>query len=659
MQHALSVQYLPVITGVSANAPANNVARRRNGALCQMSCPMASVLFVVSVACHVLTGVVVLAWPPESRDRVGTIKIPDSATCLRATRHAAYTTVDVMIGTPPTQMSVLLRLDGVQSNNDTRRGLRLFAQSAVQSQTVTCSAAGWCKDIMIATDGKRRDHIAYTIEFDYRHASVEQSMYTTASRIAGVAGELFMREGYAYWLTPTHLCYSIDFVIPSMPMLPTTLSAEGNMLIQQSDMSFSSVLNSTPAASIEARECSGLQNLSIVDVVDEVVLFPEESFIEANWLSIFDAAMYNTEPNTVESRRFITEVGIACAAGIQAYHRELSLYILDCAPYQRCITYDNVPFRRVAKSSLFFTFLPDRPHSMWIAEDHTLDGLPNLADSTNAFVASLLKMLMVTVAAAVVFVRSKKKTASSSWLFKNCVRIAKGQEIAAKQGDRLQYAREDQWVGLVSLMSRFVVTLLRFRALREDQQLRVCVLELVGAVLSMLHWTNRWCLLATDKNEKPVSKLGGSTAIVDSTSAVMVAFSESPTLATSTNKFDPTARMLVSLLVSIIVLTRCAFSAACCGTLWPVFQKQGERRAYAMLLLLSAIHWCVQSAILAVTVCDLFVAPAAYSMSRFTVGRPFELYTLRACLFLGVVNAGLPRLTSTARHILSEHEHVD
>lgn len=619
--------------------------------------PTASIIFMVAIAAHVCSGAYVLLWMPESKGAAGGVLIPDEATCLRVTRHADYSTVDVMVGSPPTQLSALLRLDAVKQAGDSSRGLRLFAQDAVESTTVGCSVDGWCSDVLIVTDGRRGGHYARVFEFDYRHGSVEQHMYTTASSISGVVGEIFMREGYAYWLTSTHFCYSQSSkASASASKVPLTLSTTGGLMAKISDLKSNKVLSNTPAGSEDAHACSTSLNTS---TIEHVALFPEKALIETSWLSIADTGIYNTEPDSVETRRTMAEIGVACASNLTKYERDLILYNLDCAPYSSCRTESSMPFRRIATTSLFLSMETHGSYWMWVEPDLTLDGLPKLANSTSAFVASILKMLMITVAAAVVFVRSKKKTASSSWLFKNCVSISKSNGPVVSSEEPVETLSEDKWIGLVAVASRLTVAALRFSALSNDNQLRVCILELVAGVLSLVHWFNRWYCLVCDIEEPPVSKLGGSTAIVDSTAAVMLAFSESPTLAMSSSKFDPTARMLVSLLVSIIVLTRCAFSASCCGTLWPVFWDQPGRRDYALLLMGSGLLWCVQSGILAVTVCDLFVTPASHSMSRAVVGGWIDLYIVRITLFLGIVCAGLPRLMTTSRHILSKREHVD
>ena len=73
----------------------------------------------------------------------------------------------------------------------------------------------------------------------------------------------------------------------------------------------------------------------------------------------------------------------------------------------------------------------------------------------------------------------------------------------------------------------------------------------------------------------------------------------------------------------------------------------------------SAVAWCAQTSILAIISSDLFVAPAAHSMTRAMAANADAMFTVRLLLFLGTTVAGLPRLVATSRHILSHKEHVD
>lgn len=605
-------------------------------------------MFLAAMASHVLTGLVITMFPPQSKGEAAGVPISQHATCLRVTRHADFSTVDVMVGTPPTQMSALLRLDGIKSREDGDKSLRLFSQYVVESKTVSCTLNGVCRDVLILANGDRQTLHLNQGEFAYTHGGVERQSYTTASLINSVVGEFFLREGYDYWLTSTHLCYSSNTTLPPKASSVNVTLEAGAMIANKYDLFNNDVLRNTPAGS--------------TDSCDEgsVTVFPHLASIETNWLSIADTGLYNTEPDGVKARRYIAEVGVECARNNSELNRDLSLYELDCLPYTSCRTDRNIPFRRVATSSIFIS-LRDNGHYFLIAEhDYTLENLPRLADSVQSFYGSLLKMAAITLAAAVVFVRSKKRTASSSWLFNNCVSISfKKGPLESLEGEGAENTTEDRIVGFIAIVGRMSVVLIRVGALSHDGQLRVCIAELVSCILSFIHFLLRYEGLLKDDEESPVSKLGGSTSVIDSTAAVMVAFSDPPLLAASTSSFDPIARMLVSLLISIIVVTRCAFSAACCGALWPVFYNVTSRRDYSIVLVYSGVVWCVHNAVLAITMCDLFVAPTAYSMSRSLFGHAAYMSMVRATLFLAFVVAGLPRLMATSRHILSKRSKID
>ena len=79
-------------------------------------------------------------------------------------------------------------------------------------------------------------------------------------------------------------------------------------------------------------------------------------------LSITNGHMYN-EPDSVDQRRVIAEVGVSCAANVSAMQGALSLYTLDCTPYGACSSGPNVPFRRVA---LFSAFLDAGSAAPWL-----------------------------------------------------------------------------------------------------------------------------------------------------------------------------------------------------------------------------------------------------------------------------------------------------
>lgn len=618
--------------------------------------------FATAMAAYVLVGVYCLIFPPLASKDAGGVAIADSASCLRATRHADYTTVEIGVGSPVTQMSMLLRLDKVLKANDTEMAMRLFSQETVESGTVACSIQGLCEDVALIASGSNGafEHVA--IRFSYRHAAVESSMRTTASQLDGVDGELAMREGVAYWLTPTHLCYASSyFASKSDGMVTASVSASGTLVSSMSSLSSTSDMRHPPVLNLSyASLCPPPNHTS------DVELFPVAAGIETSWLSISDTGLYNSEPDAVDSRRTIVELGVPCAENVAELQRSLTLYNLDCTPYGNCRSNPNMPFRRVATSSIHINAVVDGSVSLWFTKESSLDGLPKLANSTNSFALSIAKLALITLAAAIVYVRSKRPTASSSWLFKHCMTTAtrEGQLLSNPRFEQdISYSvTEDSLIGIIAFFSRFSITVYRivWGGLAMDNQMRVCNTEIMASVLSLVHWVLRYRILKYDKmsnGEPPISKLGGSTAIMDSTSAVMIAFAEPPTLVVSLGKFDPTARMLVAILISIIVVTRCAFSATCCGVLWESEHYTPDRQAYSGILLYAGISWVLQAAALGVLMADLFVTPSSYSMARSLVG---NVLTARLLLFFALLCAGLPRLMQTVRHIRDDgKEHRD
>lgn len=613
--------------------------------------PAASVLFTAAMLSYVLAGVACVLTPPRASEVAGGKDIPSSAKCLRATRHADYATVDISVGTPATHVALLLRLDSVLLANSTTPGMRLFSQGTAESRTVNCDLQGECEDVVMISEGANGPFKTYVARFGYRHSAVESSLYTTASYLTDVKGEMFLRQGNAYWLTATHLCYAeapdTQF---SFGMVEASINSQGYMVAERNALLANDDTRSAPAASSEYNDLCINSNSSSV-----VSLFPVGAAREASWLTIVDNELYNREPESVDERRAISEIGTTCAESISSLSRALTLYKLDCIPYSACSNSPNMPFRRVARTSMYINIDSTGRIGIWTEETKTLQWLPQLSNSTTAFLLSLSKLLLITLAAAVVYVRSKRFTASSSWLFKHCIDTAT--TCGQAPSDDLFSVFEDASIGLLAFTARLVITIYRINyALLDDDQARVCYSEVAVSFLSIIHWMFRYLGLEQGSDETPVSKLGGATAIMDSSAAVMMSFSESPTLVVSIGRFDPTARLLVALLLSTIVVSRCAFSASCCGVLWES-ETCPERQGYAGILLFSGISWVLQSAALAVLMSDLFVTPSAYSMSR---NIPGDGLPARMLLFLALTCVGLPRLMRTLRHIISPRkDHVD
>lgn len=616
------------------------------------------VLFALAYVGYVITGVVCCWAPPLAAEEAAGVAIPSDATCLRATRHADYSTVEVGIGTPVVQMSLLLRLDILLEAGSAVPAMRLFSQEVLESSTVSCTASGECEDVILRSHGVNSGFGVAVGRFSYAHPGAE---YSEANLyFSGVVGELQLREGNAYWLTATHLCWK-ESESPSVTALggiEAVPDDERRLRTSVEDLAKYGETALTPVA-FYARYCGSVSNTSAVE------LFPALAGAESKWLSITNGDMYNSEPGSVDARRLVVEVGTECAANVSAMQSALVLYQLDCNPFPGvCRAKSSLPFRRIADSTAFLDTGPKHAR-IWVETTETLRQLPKLASTAEAFLFGIGKLALITLCAAIVYVRSRRPTASSSWLFKHCMQTATANGQKRTDADSSMTPIEDMAIGAVAVLARFAIVRGRFSTLVADGQTRVLVTETIGSVLSLVHWTLRYVVLENRSGdgpgglgELPISKLGGSTAIIDSTAAVMLSFSQSPILVLSLGKFDPTARLLIGILMSIIVVSRAAFSACCCGILldaeYP--NRDPDRALYLRILAWSGCAWVGQSLCLSVLMADVLVTPAAYSMSRGLVG---EQLPSRLLLFTALVCSGLPRLMKTFRNIIDDKDHSD
>ena len=665
------------------NADGTNTHRSDLDARCEMGVAF----FGLSVLVYFGVAIACVLQPPVVQTAAGGVAMPNvGLTCLRATRNADYATVDVPVGTPFRLMTVVLRMDKAVARDDATPTLQLFAPEVVESETVDCDGDTNCEDVALLYSSPNGEAASHIVSFRYRHHLGEQSV---AYSLSGVSGELFLRGGKQYWLTTTHLCYAndandandapdehstdtrsdthakaqvdgsdagSDAGSGSGPTTGTgtgTGAGAGALGVPRSDLAKLRGVRDSPVLELDQTECGG--DAAVVE------LFPEQAAIEPEWLRISDMTLYNSEPESVARRRAVAELGTSCASSAASIERDLMLYQLDCRVVTEtgsvtlCRSEHSLPFRRLATASVHIAVAADGA-SYWIATDadSTLDSLARLAGASVAFSDSLIKLGMITLAAAVVYVRSRRATSSSSWLLKHAVRSADKCDQTKLAGEDVDVAYtfvQDGIIGAVAVVARLVIAFVRWDTLTQDGQWRVPIVEVAAGVCSVLHLFARYLgFLPLDADDPPVSKLGGATAIVDSTCGVMVAFAEAPTMVVSIGRFNPTARLLTALLISLIVVTRCAFSAASCGVLWETEDCPTNPR-YGWSLVLSGLMWAiVQTTALAVVVADLFVAPASYSMSRLIPGDPLPA---RVVLFFTLVCAGLPRFTRTIRHILS------
>jgi len=617
-------------------------------------------VFVLAYLLFIATGFVCLFTPPLARATAAGEDVPSDSSCYRVVRKADHTAVEYAMGAPTRRVMVLLRLDKVVGDAD--KSVRIFNSRVVESKTFSCEPQNaTCYDVLLATQGDPNAHLANTLlAFDYTSPLVEEARYDVAKYRLGLAGEMFAARGYRYYLTNTHLCVSRDL---NVTLADTTGALEAR--VRESDGKLES--NITSVASLEVLSSSALHGAyhdsQCLDTLRMVDVFPYESGAEAVYLALTDTNLYETEPEAVSTRRHIVELGAGCASTLDSYSRAYNLYDIDCSNnYATCRATPSLPFRRVSTLGIRAHYTMDGKAYFWFAEDRTLRSLTGLANSYDAIVLSIVKLALMMLAAAVMWVRSDRVTSSSHWLYRHCIQIANCVPLSVSGVP--SSVVEDAFLGFVALSARFAVALWRLDSLSHDGQARVCLFETVAALVSLANWIVRYWVVEPhlieliDNNgdgKGPLARLGGSMAIADASSAVLMAFAEPPLLLSAISRFDNTARLLTGLLISLVTLHRCLF-ACCCNAI--IYEADVRGRlvsspAYKTLLISAGMSWAFQTMVLGVSMADLVATPMAYALGRGIVG---ENSAVGIALFLTFVCASLPRLMHTCVRLMGDDQ---
>ena len=146
-------------------------------------------------------------------------------------------------------------------------------------------------------------------------------------------------------------------------------------------------------------------------------------------------------------------------------------------------------------------------------------------------------------------------------------------------------------------------------------------------------------------------------SICDVAASVLLSFAEPPLLSNDEGRFAAVARLLVGLLISIEVLTRCVFAVPACAVMARTVANDASRYKetpfFRPVLAFAALLWTVQGVVASFTLSAVFVRPAAYSLSRMVEGE--AVYILPYTLLFGLLCAGLPTVTKVALRTV-EHE---
>lgn len=640
--------------------------------------PMApSVALLLAMGSFLMTGVLCLLFAPLSTNTVGDFVVPETSRCLRSYRTADYLSVFVNVGTPLAMMQLLVRFDRVldpETSGTTH--VRLFSTRIAESVTVSCVESE-CMDVaVVQLGGPRSSGSRVVLDFAYTNPVMEEISESTAS-LLGLDGEMYLGKGVDYYATASHFCF--DSVEDESLQIPEGAAVQGNVVSEEIVVDAAKLsgkashFSDTPVFVAEKE-----QHCQNDTLMASVVMYPHRAGLEFLWLGLGSNRMYEYGGTGIHERREVVEVGSHCAGTFAGYERAFSLFKLDCLAYNvPCETHPTMPFRRIARSE--FRLLVQRSGLVhqWIYDDPRLHNMPKFSESFDAVWMALLKLLMMLLTAGIVWIRSAKATSSSDWLYVHSVRAAfdmlpkqvrhrsgaKDHDSDADSEDdveehtdaafgseieNIQFGWEDAFIGFVAIAARHGVAQWRMLYFELDGQTRVCWMEIAASIVSLMHWFLRYFGLERD-HESAITKLGGSTAIIDASCAVMLAFSEAPLMVTSMGRFDPTARLLVALLIALTAVQRCLFAAAGCAVRWAaVYDEPGCSFLYKTVAFTAVFQWIFQASSLGLLMADIFVTPGTYSLCRAWVG---DFSPISHALFMTMAVVGMPQLVHISKRV--------
>lgn len=635
---------------------------------------------------------------PSPATSVAGVEVPASgALCLRATRQAGYAAVLLPLGTPPKVRTLLLKFEVHDADQKSASGVasdteplaaHLISPSILQSASLYCSEgpdASNCTDVAYLSPRPGREVRGRRVRFgqeQYSLAPYRAEYYTAYS--LGLDGVLYLRGGARYWLTDTHICASAlrEGASDSSAEEHTELQfgVEGNSALSASldhlgERASRAEYTSVPAAqelNVEKGSCSALYDDANASTTAS--FFPTAAAAEQTWLALESSSAFRGVPDATQQRRRAVELGVRCAraaAKTEDEARALALYRTDCEALSSCRDSPSVPFRRFSTTRMLLDVHRNGTADLRTEKSPTLQKSVSLGETedSHSLLMAATSFVLIVVAALVTSVRSERSDLESSALFCASVRRAfcmSGESLGLltktscsfpkqqNEGEAqlVPEAAHDEFVAVLAIAARVVTASLSFGPLVADGFARLFWSEAAACAASALHYLMRFCVMCRDeKGEKPITKLGGPTAMIDATASVMLSFCGTPLFAPSGTRFEPTARLLVAILISVEVLPRCIFAAASCGVRLGECCSSNWR--YQILLCLAGLQWCVQISCATILLLDAVCAPAALEFGRTT---PVPVYQLQTTAFLLVVSAGLPRLTSNAKSLLSRDE---
>ena len=585
--------------------------------------------------------------------------------CLRATRHADYSSVLLSIGSPKQELNLLWAPGELGE-------LEIWSERLHKSASLTCENfasdlniqhARNCSDVAQFYDGQLERLSTSYIRFTYKSDAVAAYEDPVATQL-GFDGVLRVRPAAVHFLTTSHLCSAP--IVDGEAGSGDSGSGEGVAGDDADALRFDYITDDAPQPKGHAvAQISTVQNLSATSSLllttachdlyapsQPVDIFPTAAGLEVSWLHLSSSFLRTQAPEELNARRDVVEIGAECASSLPELARAASSYSLDCgivASSTECRATPSVPFRRLAAHRLRIAVGLDGVATMRTERATVLASIPSLLPHSEGVLRAIGRLAVLLFVAAVVFVRGSQNAASAHFsMLRTLDRLHCRGRFAhvsvmqrlfpSERGERLV----DLSISLLALGSRVAVLSTSWHTLIADRVGVVVATELAGVTASALHIAVRYSQQFSAAVDSPLTLLAGPMSIVDVCAAVLVSFSDAPLLSDANSKFSAIGRLLISLLISIAALPRCHFGASACAGLASACRNGPERRdlrGFQLVLVVATACWIVEAAAIWVGLGVLFAVPAAYAATRSVLGVtwPFKYTT-----FLGLLCTGLP-----------------
>ena len=556
----------------------------------------------MSFVCVALTSLLIIGNEPFGTGTGGDghMALPDGAMCLRVRRSADYTAVLLPIGKPVREARLLLRLDKVVDDDP----LWILSSANEQSSLLNCSGE-FCLDAGLVQKGTTGQFRRARIAFRYSSSSADASF---AGRWLGLKGEMAMRRGMTYWLGTSRVCWA--------PTASSKLETTEGICLDTASGSL--IANST-------------QGLAPTCPDARVQVFPLRAALESTWLALGGSFLRENAPDTLDVRRTHAEMGTRCGPSDSPYAR-------DCSAAGTCVEGPSATYRRFSSRHSLVLSTNENEATLVLAPTPSLGRLPGILKPGSAFQISLARLALTLLVSVVAYVRRSQQSSDSLGVVLRSWKRASGSWACRgvqTENNSIKSVVVDALIGLLAIGSRLSVVLLMNQPLRVDGLGVVVVWEIIGSLASLCHFLLRHPPFGLEldlRRELPVTKLGGSMALLDSAAAILVSFA-SPPLFGSHHGYEGLGRMLSALLLCVSALPLAVFASVSCGLLAGglYHDTHCNLRMHASFLFASMFLWAIQLASTSITVAHVFCRIFSFQVFRVHDGGHTTMSILLLC----------------------------